>query len=274
MYILSFLRGMALDYFNADILGENDGTVPYWDGNFPLFIEELELQFGPYDSVADAEAGIENLRMKDSERITKYIVRFNQYATMLSWGDSALRYAFYKGLANRIKDDLSKLEIPRTLIALRIAAQGIDQRYWRREDEKKRDSARNTTQTKSSSSTSTSNNRNTGSNSGTSSSTNRSSNPTSSSKPKPGASNSDSGSSSAPKPKPNVELTKDGHITQAERDRRMKNNLCLYCGGAGHVSKDCRKRANPGSTSGRAAQTSETPKTPSNKDSSTPEAKK
>ncbi|KIO02645.1 hypothetical protein M404DRAFT_27856 [Pisolithus tinctorius Marx 270] len=36
-------------------------------------------------------------------------------------------------------------------------------------------------------------------------------------------------------------LGKDGKLTSTECQCRMKNNLCLFCGKAGHSAKDCPK---------------------------------
>ena len=36
---------------------------------------------------------------------------------------------------------------------------------------------------------------------------------------------------------------KRGKLTQKERDERIKNKLCLYCGKPGHVAKECRAKA-------------------------------
>jgi len=36
-------------------------------------------------------------------------------------------------------------------------------------------------------------------------------------------------------------LGKDGKLTPQERQRRLDNNLCLFCGTSGHVAKDCSK---------------------------------
>jgi hypothetical protein len=33
-----------------------------------------------------------------------------------------------------------------------------------------------------------------------------------------------------------------GHVTQQERKRRIDNNLCLYCGQAGHMRFNCPNR--------------------------------
>ncbi len=36
-----------------------------------------------------------------------------------------------------------------------------------------------------------------------------------------------------------------GPLSQAEKDHRRKNNLCLYCGNSGHRALECRKRSSP-----------------------------
>jgi len=36
-------------------------------------------------------------------------------------------------------------------------------------------------------------------------------------------------------------LGKDGKLTSQEHQRRLDNNLCLFCGTSGHVTKDCSK---------------------------------
>ena len=38
-------------------------------------------------------------------------------------------------------------------------------------------------------------------------------------------------------------LDKNGKLTGSERDRRMKEVLCLYCGEKGHLAHDCSKLA-------------------------------
>ena len=72
------------------------------------FISELVVNFGPHDPIGDAELKLELLQMRDSERITEFLVKFNLEAGRTGWGDSALRYYFYKSLPDRIKDSMSK----------------------------------------------------------------------------------------------------------------------------------------------------------------------
>jgi hypothetical protein len=82
LYVMSFLRGDAHHWFTADEY--DDGTLPYWDGDFTAFVAELRGNFGPTDSVGDAETQITQLHMKSNEHIVKYMVRFNHLASQLS----------------------------------------------------------------------------------------------------------------------------------------------------------------------------------------------
>ena len=50
------------------------------------------------------------------------------------------------------------------------------------------------------------------------------------------------GPSGSSKPKSadlNGKLTKDGKLTQAEKQHRRDKNLCLWCGGPGHMANVC-----------------------------------
>jgi len=69
-YVLSYLKGTALDCFESAVL---DPIEPQWLSVFDLFVEELEANFRTYDPVSEAEAELEGLRMHDSHQATKYL---------------------------------------------------------------------------------------------------------------------------------------------------------------------------------------------------------
>ena len=69
---------------------------------------------------------------------------------------------------------------------------------------------------------------------------------------------SSSSSSNNNKPDLSSKLGKDGKLTQQERQRRMDNKLCLFCGKGGHVAHDCRKTMSSASKAkARATKTDE-----------------
>src|SRR5882672_1621279 len=86
-YVLSYLKGTALDCFESAIL---DPDEPDWASNFNLFTDELASNFGTYEPVGKAEAKLEGLRMHDSHQATKYFIKFQQLASRVKWGEPAL----------------------------------------------------------------------------------------------------------------------------------------------------------------------------------------
>src|SRR6267142_2593733 len=126
-YVLSYLKGTALDCFKSTIL---DPKEPDWADDFSLFTDELESNFGTYDPVGEAEAELEGLRMHDSHQATKYFIKFQQLASRVEWGEAALRRQAYNGLAKRIKDHMVHHNKPNTLTGLCRLVQAIDARYW------------------------------------------------------------------------------------------------------------------------------------------------
>ena len=81
--------------------------------------------FGPIDPTADAEDGIDNLKMQDNQHIVKYNVEFNRLAICTRWDESVLRHRYYSGLAERIKDIMGQQGKPSTLQAIRDLAHSI-----------------------------------------------------------------------------------------------------------------------------------------------------
>jgi hypothetical protein len=237
----SYLKGMALEWFEPDLLSGSEHVQPDWMDDYAEFMLELQTNFGPHDPVGDAEMQLEQLYMRDGQRINKYIVEFQRLASQVrGWGDGALRRQFYNGLPARIKDEICRQGKPGTLAQFKTLAQLIDARYWERKGEVSRESKPSTSvpPKQSSSERTTSGNDKSGShNSGYS---------------KP-ANHASSSSSSAPKgPDLSNKLGKDGKLTSEERQRRLEKKLCLFCGGPGHTARDCTKSTSR-AAKGRAA---------------------
>ncbi|KAG6330282.1 hypothetical protein ID866_8809 [Astraeus odoratus] len=64
-FSLSFLKGIALTWFEPDLLNAISGTEPAWANNYSKFIIELMMNFSPHDPVSNAEHQLDNLSMKD-----------------------------------------------------------------------------------------------------------------------------------------------------------------------------------------------------------------
>src|SRR5882724_8196298 len=234
-YVLSYLKGTALDCLESVVL---DPIKPQWLSDFNLFIEELKANFGTYNPVGEAEAKLEGLRMHDSHQATKYFIKFQQLAARIQWGEAALRRQAYNRLTKRIKDDMVHHSKPNTLSGLWKLIQAIDARYWERHGEVSRE-------THASGTSGTSGNKSK-QKSDSSKSDSTSGNSFLQSKQKDGKSGTSISKDSPSEPKEpasdySSKLGKDGKLTPQERQRRLDNNLCLFCGTSGHVAKDCSK---------------------------------
>ena len=102
--MLSFLHGTALDWFEPML---TSGRYALWLTDYSAFVFELRNNFGPHYPEGEAEAGLENLRMRDTQQITKYLVEFNRLAAQVQWGDTPLRCQLYNRFPPRIKDEIS-----------------------------------------------------------------------------------------------------------------------------------------------------------------------
>jgi hypothetical protein len=93
IFTLSFLHSTAINWF---LPGLNSLSIkePTWFNDWPSFITELTTNVSPHDIVSDAKASLNNIKMKDTQRITKYIIQFNSLAALVSWGNVALRHHF------------------------------------------------------------------------------------------------------------------------------------------------------------------------------------
>ncbi len=210
--------------------GNTSITSVAWLSSLPAFLDELRRLFGPRDPTNDAIIRLENLRYKDSGKAVKYTLDFNRDAPRTGWNDNALYRQFYKGLPDRLKDEIARIGKPASLIQLQHLIQDLDQRYWERQSEASRDKRAASGTVSGTVSTRSEN---------TKSSTPASNNKTDKTASTSSQPSAQSKSSSKPK-NPNAnKLGKDGKLTPEERDRRFKLLLCLFCGLAGHKVPDC-----------------------------------
>jgi hypothetical protein len=236
-YVLSFLKETTLNYFEP-FLVDDPANEPEWLTNFEYFTEELYIYFGPYDQQAIAKIELEQLVMKDNHKATKFFVNFYRISAMLDHNDSSL----YRKTAmqKRIKDELVHFDKPQTLDELRDLIQKIDQRYWEFQGEiahETRPVLVAEAKSDKSARTAPNNDRRQGQNSSNSNS-NTNAQPSGKGKEK----EKPKGNLSKGQPKnPDLmeKLGKDGKLTQQEHQRRQDNNLCLFCGQAGHRVHEC-----------------------------------
>jgi Ty3 transposon capsid-like protein len=208
-YAATYLRGSALSWF-APYLENNDLSITH---NYTNFIQELSSVFGDPDRIASAERTLMTLA-QNNRPAYQYASEFRRVMHETKWNEDALASIFYKGLRDDVKDELCKLEKPDSLVKYMELAIKIDNRLFERRQEKKRSS----------------------------SILNSSQVPHSyiklSAKPNmstPERQNFLPQASSTP-----MEIsTIHQSLSPAEKQRRLRSKLCLYCGNPGHFATSC-----------------------------------
>jgi len=163
------------------------------------FVDQLNTYFGQPDLAQASERALRALKMQDYQHVNKYMIEFSEHATHTGWNDVALYGEFYRGLAERIKDQLLSLDRPQMFQQLKVAALKCDTRYWECQGEKATPSGWNRQAA-------------------------------SSSVPVKLGSNLTASSDAATTSHTNPGLGVDGKLTQEERERRRLKGLCYYCG--------------------------------------------
>ena len=236
IYAQSYLKGMALNWFEPELLLGNPQFCPLWMDDYSKFTQELQANFGPHDPVGDAEHCLDNLSMSDNHKITKYVIKFNCHASQVhGYGEGALWHHFYNRLPEWLKDEITCVGKPYSLHDMQVLVQQIDAHYWECKDEQ-------ACHPKSIASTPSLSNQ-------PSCSTNKSAKlvppPTSNPSSTPNSSGKSSkGSGQFQKKAPatsdlSSKLGKDGKLTNEEHCCRFENNLCMFCGQSGHIARDC-----------------------------------
>ena len=87
-YTMSFLKGTALNYFKSFL--DTPDEEPALLEDYELFVEELLINFSPYNALADTEVELNALIMTDSHKVTRFFVNFFQLSTLCNYNDRAL----------------------------------------------------------------------------------------------------------------------------------------------------------------------------------------
>ena len=187
--------------------------------NWSRFIDEFKKKFSDPRLIQTAEHKLDRLVQTSSAH--SYLTRFIEISSHLDMTEQTKISRFMKGLKPAIKDNLvSIINRPQTLHGWENIIIQVDANIHQREIEKREESGKKASKPSSDLPTQ----------------------PTTTSVPI--STNTDVipmevdalQASSAPR----------GKLTQAERDYRIKNKLCLYCGKPGHVVADHPRKDNTG----------------------------
>src|SRR5258708_168597 len=141
--------------------------------------------------------------MASNTKLSKYLVRFNTLASQVGWGEQVLRFQFYDGLPEHLKDQLAMLGKPNSLHDLVLVTQQYDNLYWERQEEHKLAHQWDN-------------------------------------KPMTYANSWGPNTSNPPSTQTNDHvLGLDGKLKPEEWKHHKENNLCMMCGKPGHTTPTC-----------------------------------
>jgi len=214
-----FLHGTAFKWVQPSLI---QNPLPPLLTNYNLFLTELKATFGDPNEQQTSERAIQTLRQHTS--VAAYVAEFTRLSAIVGWPERPLHSMFYQGLKDEVKDQLSLADRPPTLQGLITAALRADHRIMERRAERGRPF------------------------------------PVRQPYLRPAA---PLGPPAPPVPPASIapvpalvppllagpapmDLGANRpvyrRLTPEERDRRMRANLCLYCGTAGHRAIDCPTR--------------------------------
>ena len=142
LFASTYLKRPAFEWFNSfltDFLNnepdkKNDDTIEVTQ-NYSNFKNKLRQVFGDFDKKHLAERRMQSLRQTGSA--ANYASKFQQLAAQTQWGTVPLVTQFYKGLKDRVKDDIARVNQPSQLQSMITLAIRIDDRQYEHELEKK-----------------------------------------------------------------------------------------------------------------------------------------
>ena len=141
LFASTYLRGPVFEWFNSfltDFLNnepdKRDDTVEVTQ-NYSNFKNKQRQVFGNFDKKHLAERRMQSLQQTRSA--ADYALMFQQLAAQTQWRAVPLVAQFYKGLKDRVKDNIARVNQPSQFQLIITLAIRIDDRQYERELEKK-----------------------------------------------------------------------------------------------------------------------------------------
>ena len=178
--------------------------------SFSSFCAELRRVFGEVARGPDSAGGLLRLR-QGRGTVADYAIDFRILARQSDWNSAALCDAFLLGLGDRVKDELVSYDLPATLEDLIQLATRVDRRIQSRLEERRDQRRREWISPPSRVHTSQDG----------------------------GRFHSSSPSASQPAGDPEPMQLGRTRLSLRERERRFRNQLCMYCGKDGHFKSLC-----------------------------------
>lgn len=221
LFVGTLLDGPPLSWFRA--LRE-EKPEPIQMQSFVSFCEALVLSFGDPNIVASAQRRL-RLCAQGNRPASVFASEFRRIARDTGFNDQALREAFRRNLSSEVKDHLVFTEEPQTLQDLMHLAIKVDTRLFERRSERSQERRHRLTFPEAYPRAL----------------------PPSLPRAFPPPAVASSSPTLRPSPMEIGSVGRRGPLSEDEKARRRRNNLCLYCGEPGHIAIACpaKSRARP-----------------------------
>ncbi|MBW0497778.1 hypothetical protein O181_037493 [Austropuccinia psidii MF-1] len=223
LYSTSFLTGRAGKWIEPYLSNISNKDPSYLLNSWQLFETQLFTLFGDPNEIRKAEQELDNFRMKESGNVALYFADFRSLMSrIVYWGERPYIHVYRRGLASRPLDQLASypgnFETLQELMDITLES---DSRFHERQKEKGSHQEKKPPV----------------------SGSNSSRPPQDSSSRRPHHRKNKKGKQfQASKDKPHSALlNKDNKVIGSEKERRLKEGLCTFCGGKYPIKK-CFKR--------------------------------
>ena len=207
LFAASLLRDTAYDWFRPYETAISTGTAGHSGlvlSSIDDFYEQITNVFGDPDESLTAATKLYKLIQLTS--VATYTSEFQRLSSQLSWNEEALKDLYYQGLKPAIKDNILRGVIPTTLSEMIRIASNFDNRFQQYKTNLNRNNNRSWQ----------------------------------ASRQVPVSEPMELDAiRTNPAPKQPSSPSVGKRLSRDERQHRISNNLCLYCGKSGHQVKNC-----------------------------------
>lgn len=224
VFMCPYMRGAAFDWAEPFLQDLGTGHLDDMMKSFPMFLAEFQLAFGEVNEVRRAEEQLLDLR-QGSSSAAEHAATFRRLAFRTEFNVPALLAVFRKSLSERLKDELATRDMPDDDYGAYMSKViELDNRLRERDGRRRPPVPRQRYQRPFRT------------------------------PPPPPASHAQSApyddSGVAPMDLDAVRARKFSPLSATEKDRRRRENLCMYCGQPGHVASSCPSKSGKGKTRG------------------------
>ena len=132
-FAISYLRGIALDYFKPFINKTDPSQSFDFLEEWLVFVQKLSNLFGSYSPEDDGKDTIVAILFPVEDKAVNYFIQFTKYQNRIRWDDCSLYKVVKDALSSHIHDELCFCHKDiSTFKGLKRVVLRVDNNYWKR----------------------------------------------------------------------------------------------------------------------------------------------